>query len=64
MTQNEVKWLRQVKKYPNRFQIRVDNGGIYVEDVIENEWKFDFENYGVEFIVDILNQCGYKSEEV
>ena len=62
MSNEEVKWLKQVKKYPNRFKIVVDSDSVWVEDHVEDEWKFDFNSYGVEFIHDVLNQLGYNTE--
>jgi len=62
MTNDEIKWLKQVKKYPNRFQIQIDNGAIWVDDIIESECKFTFGNYGTDFIYGLLNQLGYKAD--
>jgi len=61
MNSNEIKWLKQVKKYPNRFKIIIDNDSIYVVYYIEDEHKFDFESCGVDFMYGLLNHLGYKS---
>jgi len=64
MTGSEVKWLKQIKKYPNTFNIVIDeNGvGIWVEDIKEDKVVFYFESSGNEFLLQLLNQLGYKSE--
>jgi len=62
MTKDEVKWLRQVKKWSNRFNICIEDDEIWVNDIKDYERKFNFEHSGKEFIFELLNQLGYKSE--
>jgi hypothetical protein len=62
MTSAESKWLKQVKKYPNTFNIEIESDVIYVINIKEDKVVFHFESSGNEFLFQLLNQLGYKSE--
>lgn len=55
-------WLQDVKTYGNAYKIVVDNDGIWVEDIEENETVFTFNSYGQDFIVELLNELEYRAE--
>lgn len=63
MNNTDVKWLKQVKKYPNRFKIVIDNDQIWVEDYIDDKMVHEFNSFGEEFLCEVLNQFGCKAEQ-
>jgi len=62
MNKLEIKWLRIVKENPDKYVIVVDNDCIWVNDIVEKEYIFDFRNYGQDFIVELLNSLKYNAE--
>lgn len=62
MTRYEREWLRKVKEYPNMYRVTVDNDSIWVDDIGENECVFQFNEFGQEFIIELLNELGYNAE--
>ena len=62
MTKLEKQWLKKVKDNPNLYQITVDNDSIWVDDIGENECVFEFNEFGQEFIIELLNELGYNAE--
>lgn len=64
MTILEKEWLLKCKQNPDKYKIWVDNDIIYVDDLQKEECVFDFENYGYEFVKDLLEHLGYNVDFV
>lgn len=66
LTKQEKNWLDLVKEKKELYRISVDNDAVWVDVFIEdeNEWEccFTFNNYGQEFIVQILLYIGCNAE--
>ena len=61
MTEQELEWLEKCKNDLN-YRIVVDNDSIWIDGVKEDECVFQFNSYGEDFIVDLLNGLGYYAE--
>ena len=61
MTKQELEWLEKCKNDLN-YRIVVDNDSIWIDGVKEDACVFQFESYGEDFIVDLLNGLGYYAE--
>lgn len=68
LTKREKNWLDLVKEKKELYRISVDNDAVWVDVFIENEneWEccFTFNNYGQDFIVQLLNYIGCNAENV
>lgn len=62
MNSSDIKWLKQVKKYPRRFKIVIDNDQVWVEDYVEEEIVYEFNSFGDELLYEVLNHFGCKAE--
>lgn len=63
MTKYEKEWLRRVKEHPDMYQITVDNDSIWVDDITgDTQCVFEFNGFGQEFIIELLNELGYNAE--
>ena len=58
----EKVWLNFIREFPEEYKIVVDNDSIWVDNISKEECVFQFENYGVDFIVDVLSHFGYNVE--
>ena len=61
MTKEEREWLRKIKDNPS-YKIVVDNDSIWIDGLIEDDMVFEFQSYGQDFIVDMMNELGYFAE--
>ena len=61
MTTQERDWLLKIKGNPN-YKIVVDNDSIWIDGLIEDDMVFEFQSYGQDFIVDMMNELGYYTE--
>jgi len=55
LNNEEIKWLKRCKENPIRYKIEVDNDDVFVTDRMDNECAFTFDNFGQDFIVQLLN---------
>jgi len=55
MSDKDVTLLEMTIKSPERYQITVDNDGISVWDNKKDDFAGDFDNYGYDFIYDLLS---------
>lgn len=58
----EKVWLNFIREFPEEYKIVVDNDSIWVDNISKEEYIFQFENYGVDFIVDVLRHLGCNVE--
>lgn len=66
LTKQEKNYLDLVKEKKDLYRISVDNDAVWVDVFIEDEkeWEccFTFDNYGQDFIVQLLNYIGCNAE--
>lgn len=60
MSPEEKEWLDKVK-CDKHYQIVVDNDSIWIDDVVEENCVFQFDDYGEDFIVSILRYLGFNA---
>ena len=63
MTDLEKEWLDKCK-VDNRYIVQVDNDCIFVVDTEKWECVFEFDDYGTDFIVELLGHVGIVAEHV
>jgi len=65
LTVEEIEWLDIAREDNNGYKAVVDNDAIWIETIDENpECRFTFDNYGQDFIVQLLNYIGCNAEHV
>lgn len=70
LTQEEIDWLRLVIEDNYNYRVSVDNDCVFIDKRINDdmwddwEYVFTFNNYGYEFIVQLLNYIGCNAELV
>lgn len=64
--EEDLKWIVKCKTYPNLYKIYVDNDDIFVASTLDddNEAIYTFQNFGYDFIVQVLNYIGCDAEWV
>jgi hypothetical protein len=58
MSEREIMWLQMAIANPIRYKIVVDNDYIWIDDAEIEESVFAFEDFGSDFIVNLLRHIG------
>lgn len=67
LTQEEIDWLEMAISNNYHYRISVDNDCVFIDErIADDEWEcvFTFNNYGYEFIVQLLKYIGCNAETV
>ena len=70
LIQEEIDWLRLAIEDNYNYRVSVDNDCVFIDKRIDDDiwvdWEcvFTFNNYGYEFIVQLLNYIGCNAELV
>lgn len=62
MNKIEMEWLNEVKNNPTKYKIVVDNDSIWIDSIEDEDCVFQFNNFGEDFIVDLLTAFGFNAE--
>jgi hypothetical protein len=62
MNRVEIEWLEEMKKNPSNYKIVVDNDSVWIDSVADEDCVFQFNEFGQDFIVSILNHMGFNAE--
>jgi hypothetical protein len=64
MTDREEYWLGVCKRRTEEYVIEVDNDSVFVTDIKSGDCVFLFNNYGWQFVIDLLRYIGCNAQEV
>ena len=59
-SKEEHNWLKKIQEFPEKYNVVIDNDAVWIQD--EDEEVFTFNNYGYEFIYELLNDMGINAE--
>jgi hypothetical protein len=70
-TDKEKEWIERCKKFPTLYEVVVDNDSVWINglpDEIDNDglqdstYEFTFNDYGQDFIVNLLKYIGCNAD--